>query len=78
MTAVDSGRQRRMAWALTGLAVVGLALTVLLVVALPGDWRLVGLLTAVLTGIKTGLAVMLFRTEWVTWPAATQRIRRRS
>jgi hypothetical protein len=42
---------------------------------LPGDWRLVGLLTAVLTGIKTGLAVMLFRTEWVTWPAATQRTR---
>jgi hypothetical protein len=29
MTAVDSGRQRRMAWALAGLAVVGLALTVL-------------------------------------------------
>lgn len=67
MTAVRPDRQRRIAWALIALAVLGLAITVALVIALPGDWKLISLIVAVLVGLKTGAAIVLFRAEWVSW-----------
>lgn len=71
---VKRARQQRIAGIWLGVAAaVGLGLTVVSVLAGLPLW--LPLVLAMLTGLKTGLAITLFRREWVSWSAGDARCR---
>ena len=66
-------QQRAMSWAVGAAALVGFVLMVTSVLAGWPTW--IPWALAVLTGLKTALAIVLFRREWIGWPAGDGRCR---